>query len=113
MREIGKQDYDPISTSGDDDSDLETWRFSGGTVEFSVSTGRVTAFDNKDGSLKVHGESPETEASKKIRRTAAASAPDSTPATPASRGGGCLLPVMGLLAVTAMAGLLVGILMVR
>ena len=31
----------------------ETWYFSGGTVEFSISTGRVIAFDNKDGSLIV------------------------------------------------------------
>ena len=30
----------------------ETWHFPGGTVEFSISTGRVTAWDNKDGSLK-------------------------------------------------------------
>ena len=40
----------------------ETWRFSGGTVEFSISPGRVTAWDNRDGSLKgqarhVHRES--------------------------------------------------------
>ena len=113
MLEIGKQDYEPFHISDDDDSDLETWRFSGGIVEFSVSTGRVTAFDNKDGSLKVRGVSPETEASKKIRRTATASAPESTPATPASRGNGYLLPVTGLLAVAAMAALLVGILMLR
>ena len=32
----------------------ETWHFPGGTVEFSISTGRVTAWDNKDGSLKAH-----------------------------------------------------------
>ena len=30
----------------------ETWQYPGGTVEISVSTGRVTAWDNRDGSLK-------------------------------------------------------------
>ena len=40
----------------------ETWHFSGGTVEFSVSTGRVAAWDNKDGSLKAQRQWPEYEA---------------------------------------------------
>ncbi len=40
----------------------ETWHFSGGTVEFSISTGRVTAWDNKDGSLKAQRQWPEYEA---------------------------------------------------
>ena len=35
-----------------EDPDLETWHFTGGIVEFSISTGRVTAWDNKDGTLK-------------------------------------------------------------
>ena len=37
----------------------ETWYFPGGTVEFSIPTGRVTAWDNKDGSLKVQRRWPE------------------------------------------------------
>ena len=36
-----------------DDPDLETWYFTGGIVEFSIKTGRVTAWETQDGTLKV------------------------------------------------------------
>ena len=41
----------------------ESWQYPGGTVEFSISTRRVTAWDNRDGSLKAQKrwEEPDTE----------------------------------------------------
>ncbi len=38
--------------SKDEDPDRETWYYEGGVVELSIATGRVTAWDNQDGSLK-------------------------------------------------------------
>ncbi len=35
-----------------EDPDLETWHFPNGVVELSIATGRVTAWQNRDGSLK-------------------------------------------------------------
>ena len=40
------------SETGRDGPVREIWRFSGGIIEFFVPTGRVTAWDNQDGSLK-------------------------------------------------------------
>ena len=102
MREIGAKDYEPIY-SPEDDSDLETWRFPGGIIEFAVSTGRVTAWDDQDGSLKTQGVSPETEAAKKSKRAAFAPASNPTPNSHTTPGGGCLLTVLSLFVVVAMA----------
>ncbi len=55
-RELGIK---PDEEGKDGESDRQTWYFRGGTVEFSFSTGRVTSFDNKDGSLKVQRRWPE------------------------------------------------------
>ena len=105
MREIGKKDYDPISNADDDDSDLETWHFPGGIVEFSVSTGRVTAWDNRDGSLSVQGVSPETEAARAERRRSESTTPTPTRGQASSTAQGCgsLLAVLGLFAAAVVA----------
>ena len=58
-RRQDEREYGPIYTSDDDDTNLETWHFPGGIVEFSTSTGRVSAWENKDGSLKAQAKWPQ------------------------------------------------------
>ncbi len=60
-KELGKppnpEDSEPVGKySEGDDPDLETWYYNGGIVELSIATSRVTAWENKDGVLKVEGE---------------------------------------------------------
>lgn len=57
-RELGKspnpEDSEPVGKfSEGDHPDRETWHFTGGIVEFSIKTGRVTAWETRDGTLKV------------------------------------------------------------
>ncbi len=47
----------------------ETWEYPGGIVEFSLSTDRVTKWDNKDGSLKVQVEQPSRRAERRRPET--------------------------------------------
>ena len=105
-------EYDkPVGKFDDDDySDLETWHFAGYIVEFSIGTGRVTAWDNKNGSLKVTGTSPQTETAKAQSRAAVSATPATTrPSAPSTaQGCGGLLAALALLAVGAvMASFLV------
>ena len=44
-----------------DEMDRETWHFPGGIVEFSMSDGWVTAFQNKDGTLKARRVDPDSD----------------------------------------------------
>ena len=95
-RDLGKprnpEYYEPVGKFDvDENSDLERWRYPGGTVELSIATGRVTAFENKDGTLKVQGVSPETEESKAQRRAAAAAAPTPTHSPALSTAQGCVI----------------------
>ena len=60
LRIIKDWDLESVTTRYMEDSHFryfytkEIWTYPGGTVEFSLSTGRVTAWDNKNGSLKAH-----------------------------------------------------------
>lgn len=47
-REFGIQ----VEEQSREERDRETWQYLGGIVDFSSSSGRVTAFQNQDGSLK-------------------------------------------------------------
>ena len=110
-REIGKPPLEPVYGPEDENDDLEVWRYPGGMVEFSASTGRVTAWDDTDGSLKVSGVGPETETARRRRAFEATRQPNQAqPETDRARasqgGGGCLLPVMlGLGLLTALVAL--------
>ncbi len=113
-RDLGKprnpEYYEPVGKfDEDEDSDLETWHFPSGIVELSISTGRVRAWDNSDGSLKVQGTSPETEAAKTQRRIEsrnAAPTPSVSPrSAPVAQGCGSLLAALALIAVAAVSAL--------
>ena len=54
-------------------SGRETWLFSGGSVDFSISSSRVIYYENTDGSLECQGIRPaisRDEALERVRRTA-------------------------------------------
>ena len=99
-REFGIKHEGDIYTSSGDDNDDETWHFPGSTVEFSIATGRVTAWDNKDGSLKSQGISPETQAVKDLGRTT-----HTTPTAPKAQGCSGVLLILGLFTAAAIAAM--------
>ena len=70
----------------------ETWEYPSGAVEFSLSTDRVTAWDNKDDSLKVEGEPPRRRAERSRPETRPDETGSSTNTKNRASGGCSLLP---------------------